>query len=550
MGLNAWSRRDLLAAFLSAPAAAAACRSGARTPALPPGELVGPAVDVGHRIRDGFRPEPAADDWISVPVAIVGGGVAGLAAAWRLERCGEGRFVVLELEAAPGGTSRSGASDVVAYPWGAHYIPAPLREDRALIALLGEMGVLDGRDAWGEPVVAEQYLCRDPEERVFHRGRWYEGLYLRAGASIDDLEQFERFRAATRAWIAWRDARGRRAFALPVGTCSDDAEVTALDRMSMAEWMAQQGLTSPRLRWYVEYACRDDYGSLLEQTSAWAGLFYFCSRVGGLDDEAQPLVTWPEGNGRLVAHMAGVARDRVRTGLAVTDVRPASGSDGVEVVGFDVRAGRPVGFRCARAIVTTPRFLTSRIVDARRAEPAGASAVTYGAWMVANLHLRDRPALKHGNFPLCWDNVLYDSPSLGYVLATHQTELDRGPTVLTYYYPLCDPDARAGRQRLLDAGRDEWAEVALADLSMPHPDIRDLTERIDVMRWGHAMVRPEPGSIWSEARRRAIEPAGRIHFAHTDLSGIALFEEALAHGVRAAEEVVTAGGGRVEALLA
>ena len=46
----------------------------------------------------------------------------------------------------------------------------------------------------------------------------------------------------------------------------------------MAEWMNERALR-PRLRWWVDYACRDDYGMTLDQTSAWAGLFYFCSRV-------------------------------------------------------------------------------------------------------------------------------------------------------------------------------------------------------------------------------------------------------------------------------
>lgn len=549
MGLGPWTRRDLLAAFLTAPVAAAACRSGAGSLPLPPGELVGPSVDVGHRVRDGFRPEPPADGWIDVPVVIVGGGVAGLSAAWRLERGGLAQFALLELEPELGGTSRSGASSVVAYPWGAHYIPAPLKEDRALIALLGEMGVLDGRDAHGEPVVAEQFLCRDPEERVFHRGRWYEGLYLQAGASDEDLAQFERFRNATREWVAWRDGRGRRAFGLPVATCSDDAEVRGLDRISMADWLGARGLTSERLRWYVEYACRDDYGTRLEQTSAWAGLFYFCSRVGAFDDDAQPLVTWPEGNGRLVAHLAGVAGSRIRAGLAVTDVRVASDPSRVEIIAYDVAADAAVGFRCDRALVATPGFLTARIVaPMREAATAVREVAPYGAWMVANLHLRDRPKLRPGNFPLCWDNVLVESPSLGYVVATHQTEQDRGPTVLTYYYPLTDPNARDGRQRLLSAGRDEWAEVALSDLAVAHPDLRELTTRIDVMRWGHAMVRPEPGTVWSDGRRQAAEPLGRIHFAHTDLSRVALFEEALFHGVRAAEEVLAASGKRVEPL--
>jgi len=34
-----------------------------------------------------------------------------------------------------------------------------------------------------------------------------------------------------------------------------------------------------------------------------------------------------------------------------------------------------------------------------------------------------------------------------------------------------------------------------------------------------------------------------VHFANTDLSAVALFEEALYHGVRAAEEVLGGRGG-------
>jgi hypothetical protein len=54
------------------------------------------------------------------------------------------------------------------------------------------------------------------------------------------------------------------------------------------------------------------------------------------------------------------------------------------------------------------------------------------------------------------------------------------------------------------------------------------------------MVRPRPGFVWGGARQAAIQPYRGIHFAHSDLSGIALFEEAFAHGVRAADEVLAA----------
>ena len=112
-----------------------------------------------------------------------------------------------------------------------------MKENTALISLLDEMGVVEGKDKDGEPIIGEQFLCRDPEERVFYKGRWYEGLYLHAGESADDQQQLQKFNAEVDRWISWRDAKGRRAFTLPVSACSDDAEVTALDRYSMGEWM-------------------------------------------------------------------------------------------------------------------------------------------------------------------------------------------------------------------------------------------------------------------------------------------------------------------------
>ena len=59
-----------------------------------------------------------------------------------------------------------------------------------------------------------------------------------------------------------------------------------------------------------------------------------------------------------------------------------------------------------------------------------------------------------------------------------------------------------------------------------------------MMRWGHAMIRPTPGFIWGADRRKAAAPFRGIHFAGADLSGVPIFEEALYHGVRAAEEVL------------
>src|SRR4030095_12401185 len=116
----------------------------------------------------------------------------------------------------------------------------PMKENTALVSLLDEMGVIEGRDRDGEPVVAEQFLCRDPEERIFYKGSWYEGLYLHAGETPEDQAQLQKFNAELARWVSWRDGKNRRAFTIPVSACSDDAEVTELDRISMGEWMNQR----------------------------------------------------------------------------------------------------------------------------------------------------------------------------------------------------------------------------------------------------------------------------------------------------------------------
>lgn len=522
-------RRELLVSFLGAPLAALACRRNPR-PSIPPGELVGASDRVGHQLRG--RLPSTASRWESQDVVIVGAGVAGLSAGWRLAHAEFTNYTMLELEPFEGGTARSGSSTVSAFPWGAHYIAAPSAENRALGRLLSEMEVIERYDSDGTPIVAEQFLCRDPEERIFFRGRWYEGLYLYAGATEDDLRQLHAFEAEIAKWVAWRDTKGRRAFTIPVAYGSDDSEVTALDSLSMRQWLDARRLTSSRLRWLVDYACRDDYGTRLDDTSAWAGVFYFASRVSKPGAESRSLVTWPEGNGRLVAHLSRASRPRLRTrALAMNVIPTTSGADVIVNSGDEV-----YGIHARRVIVAAPQFVTERIVRGLHEHSPHGREFTFGSWMVANITTRDRP--KSIGFPMAWDNVLYESPSLGYVVATHQRSIDYGPTVLTYYYPLCDRDAHAARSRLLGTSREAWAEVALSDLSLAHRDIRTLAERIDVMRWGHAMVRPQPGFIWSESRRRAAAPFQSVHFAHSDLSGIALFEEAFFHGIRAAEEVL------------
>lgn len=530
-----FTRREILSSFLGLPATLAACRSNS-TKRFPEGEIVGANVDAGHILRENRNLQVAEQNWENVKVAIVGGGIAGLTVGWEFARKNFNDFVLLELENKIGGTSMSGTSTIVSYPWGAHYLPVPFRENAGLIALLDEMNLTEGKDRAGEIIVREQFLCREPEERIFYKGRWYEGLYLSAGAGDEDKRQFAEFQKQIDFWVNWRDAGGKRAFAVPVENSSKDAEVTALDKISFADWLASKGFDSERLLWYCDYATRDDYGLKLGQTSAWAGLFYFCSRVRKAGEESQAFITFPEGNGRFVDHFREKVADKTRLKTIALEIIP--NEKGADVVCLNTETNELKGFRAEKVVFAAPIFTANYLIrDFRRGSPEYVKEFQHNAWFVANLFLKDRPKPRFAkDFPLAWDNVLYESPGLGYVNATHQKGIDHGAAVFTYYYPMC---AEAdGRARLFALDWRELADIVLSDLSRAHPEIYDLTERLDVMRWGHAMISPRPNFLWSGVREKAAKPFRNIHFAHSDLSGIALFEEAFYHGLRAASRIL------------
>jgi hypothetical protein len=197
--------------------------------------------------------------------------------------------------------------------------------------------------------------------------------------------------------------------------------------------------------------------------------------------------------------------------------------------------GTSTRVRAKAAVFCAPRFVAAHVLEAyRREPPAFARSFEYSPWMVANLTLREPLAHRRGA-PLSWDNVIYGSPSLGYVNACNQKiERFAGRAVLTYYRPLTEGAPKAARQAALARSYEDWTREILSDLSTPHPDLASKLSHLDVWLWGHGMIRPTPGFIWGADRRHALQPEGGVFFAHTDMSGISIFEEAFHHGSTAA----------------
>ncbi len=513
------TRRTLIAG-----AAAAGLLDGCAPDTLP-GSLGGADVARGHRLRDGGFPEPTREE--RTEVAIVGGGIAGLAAAWGLMDAGVD-FRLLELEDRAGGNARSGRNSVSAHPLGAHYLPIPNPEATGVIRLLERLGIVTGWEG-GRPVFDPYQVVSDPEERLLHLGRWQEGLIPAIGMTAADRRDVDAFFAAMQVYRDRRDG-DRPAFAIPMELSSRAPDLLALDRISMTAWLDRQGWHSPILRAHVRYACRDDYGTEPAETSAWAGIHYFAGRRGAAANvDGEAVLTWPEGNARLADRMTARVRRHVRAGHVTWRVRRTEA--GVAIDSFDVATGQSDRLHARAAILATPAFVTARLLG----EPN--AGFSYAPWIVANVTV-ERPPAGPG-FALAWDNVSSTSTSLGYVVATHQSlNSAPGPTVLSWYMPLSDAPPPAARRMMLNRPVAEWQRIVRDDLLATNPDLAGAIRRIDIWRWGHAMVRPEPGVIWGAARQDAARPRPPLFFAHSDLSGLSIFEEAHYRGERAAEAAI------------
>lgn len=502
-----------------------------------------PGMAEGHYLRDvqrGRKALPPPGRVIDTDIVILGSGIAGLAAAWQLKKLGHAGALMIDGPQAFGNAA-GGRFGKLAFPTGAHYLPLPSMESTHVRELLADLGLIERDPMAVKPTYDERHLLHGPEERLLYQGHWHDG-HLPHGLAPAEVAEHQRFVADMAGLRQLRGADGKRAFAFPSVQSSGDGALAALDRMSMKQWMDQRGYVAPTLHWYVNYCCRDDYGTRYDKVSAWAGLHYFCSRGGQAANAADDAwLTWPGGLQPLAEGMARISGAERHAGSAVSLKRVG---EGVEALCFTLAAGVASTYlvRARRAICAMPLLVAARVVDdiAAYGFDPKAHMPAYAPWMVANFLMKGFPA-ELPEAPLSWDNVVYQEPGLGYVVSTHQ-DIRRTPpdkTVFSAYVALSDRSPDEARRWMRSATPAELVELASADLKAAYGwKFAANVERVDITLRGHAMAVPAPG-FRTNAGLLALRGArGPIAFASADLSGFSVFEEAAWWGCEAARRVL------------
>ncbi len=482
------------------------------------GKVLGANFKRGHRLLKMNFPAPTERH--KVNVAIVGTGISGLSCAYHLKKAGINDIELFDLEDHLGGKSASFNKEA---PWGAHYLPLPNPENRSLINFLKEIKVITKEDHKGLNY-DELFVCSDPMEKLYIYGRLQEGLIPQEGLDQKERLEFKKFFQLMEQYKGTKGEDRKFAFDIPIAMSSSDPNYLKYDKITMEDYLLQNDLVTKPLHWYVNYCCRDDYGTTIKEISAWAGMHYFCSRRGkGINLKDESVLTWPEGNNYLANKLHEESNSPLNTDHMLYEVRDNS------LLFFNHKKNITTEVIANHIVLALPQFIIGRILKVP-------STFEYSPWMVANIKIKWDERLAEA---LAWDNVNYHGRGLGFVVAGHQSlRRSMEENILTYYWPLTHLPPKKARNWALGRSHESWSKDILKDLTPMIFDIEDRIKSIDIWPWGHGMVRPTKGFLFGERNNVVPKPHSNIHYAHTDLSGLSLFEEGFYQGETTSKNII------------
>ncbi len=486
----------------------------------------------GHLLRTKEFPNISLTK--EVKTLIVGGGIAGMSAARWLNKNNYHDYLLIELDEKVGGNSRAGENEISKYPYGAHYLPIPDPDFVELIEFLHEHKIITDISQKQNPVYNEYFICHEPQERTYLKGIWQEGLPPKSGLPEDAQKELDRFLNFTHSLKEQTGNDGKKVFTIPLEYCSRDENYLELDKISIYDYLKKNDYRSDFIYWYLNYCCKDDFGSNLKNTSAWAAIHYFASRNGKAQNASSyELLTWPEGNNFLVNCLKSDIKDALTGNLAYKIEKVDSK---LHCYVYDTKIKSSTKYICENIILATPQYVNKKIISIPNT--INWDEFDYYPWLIANISIKNKANL-NGLHDLSWDNVLYNSESLGYVNACHQEfNRDQQECVITFYYNFSEKSPKKERQFAYEQGDEHWKAIIINELKKAHPNIEEEIKGIELHLWGHGMISPKVGFQTSQSRNLLKAGFDSVFFANSDVSGISIFEEAFFQGIRTAKQIL------------
>jgi monoamine oxidase len=494
------TRRDFIK-FAVAGSVAAGCPIDRALLAEPGNGAPNPSVEgdqfkIVHELRDGHS-FPKPDSSRKVDILIIGGGVAGLSAAYFLR--GK-EWLLLEKEDHFGGNAYQEEYAGQVYGTGSAYGYRGDDGDN----LAKEIGLDMPFIAMPDPVIDNGVYTADP---------WKAGLE-HLPYTKDAIASLRKFRDD----VMKMDLKNK---------------MEELDSQPFSNILASY--TPELTKWWNAFG-PSNWGATAEDTSAFIGLFDAYYLFTGGDDQR---VILPGGLGCITHRLMEVLKpqyaDRLLSDATVVSV--TQDSDGVHAT--YLHGDKPVTVAARVAILCTPKYITARMVSGIPNEQKQAMRNTrYAPYPMINM-IFDKPVYRRG-----YDNWCPGKSFTDFIVADWTIRNNPGYhpkyNILTFYTPLRESE----RATLLEVADCKiLAGKVLKDFQGCLPEFNVDPIEIRLYRRGHPMFMAVPGQF-TKNRTIASNPMQRIFFGNSDSGGPeSLTSEAVRISRAAAEwaELILAG---------
>ena len=434
-------------------------------------QVHGEHFEISHEIRNGYqysRPDATS----KADIVIVGGGVAGLSAAYFLR--GK-NWLLLEKEPQFGGNALQEDFEGEIYGTGSAYAYRGDEGDQ----LASEIGLKLPYVNMPDPTIVNKTYVPDT---------WKTGLD-QLPYTKEIRESFKKFRDE----IMKIKAHEQRA---------------ALDTQPFRKFTA--GYAPEVQQWWDGYG-PSNWGAITEETSAYVGVVNAQDLISGGDAKR---VILPGGLGcvtyKLVEVLSPRYKERMLDNAAVVAV--VEDRDSVRVT--YMREGKLVTVTARVALMCTPKHITRRIVmDLPPVQKAAMKQYRFAPYPVVNA-IFDKPVYKRG-----YDNWCPGCAFTDFIVADWTIQKNPGyqqkHNILSFYTPLRE----AERVTLLE--EDDCKALAarvLSDFQKLLPEFNVDPIEVRIYRRGHPMFMAVPGQ-YTKTRLTACHSMDRIYFGNSDSGG-------------------------------
>jgi protoporphyrinogen/coproporphyrinogen III oxidase len=425
-----------------------------------------------HQVRDGrvFARPPAS---ARHDVVIVGGGVSGLTAAYRLQNRD---FLLLEKEPHWGGNAYAMEYEGSVYATGSAF----LTKDEYAFQFAKEIGLEPLPVNSPDPTILRGELILDT---------WGDGLdKLPYPTSV--RESFKKFRKEMLAIEV--EKRRQELFNKPF---SDFIK----------------GYPAEVKQWWDNFG-PSNWGAASEETAAALGILSLQEMAA--ESRADDRYTWPGGLGVITKKLAEILNSK-HTERMLTNATTVTVVPGKEEVQVTYATRAELKTVAAKAVImATPKFITRRIVEGLPEKQDDAMhKMRYVPYPVVNL-IFDKPLFNHGYDTWCPGNTFTDFIVADWVIQK-QPHYKQKFNILSCYTPMTEEN----RGYLLnEIGARKVAANVLSDFQKLMPGLNADPIEVHIYRRGHPMYMSTP-ELYTEVQPLARHPMDRVFFANTDSEG-------------------------------